>query len=141
MKLSPIVIVEDDNDDCELLMNVFQEIGVQNQFRCFDNPVSALEYLKQTPELPFIIISDISMPKMDGLAFKRVINEDNNLRRKRIPFVFLSTATSEPLLDEAFNLSVQGYFKKPNDINSLKGIALAIVEYWRHNIVLPPIKN
>ena len=72
------------------------------------------------------------MPLMDGLAFKRVIDEDTVVRNKRIPFVFLSTAKQNNLIDESFHHSVQGYFQKPNDINSLKEIAKTIVMYWKY---------
>ena len=132
MTNSPIVIVQDDEGDCELLVDVFKEIGVVNEFRCFPNPVEALEYLKTTTEVPFLIISDINMPLMNGLAFKKVIDLDTTISDKRIPFVFLSTAKENNLIDESFHLSVQGYFQKPNDIESLKEIARAIVIYWKH---------
>jgi len=130
MKNNPIVIVEDDQEDCELLVNSFKQIGVLNEFRCFENPIPALTYLANTSETPFIIISDINMPKMNGLAFKKVINEDASLRKRKIPFVFLSTLKENNLLKSAFNLSIQGYFKKPNDIKSLREIAAAIIAYW-----------
>jgi CheY-like chemotaxis protein len=133
MQNSPIVIVEDDIDDCEMLLHVFREIGVSNEFKCFPSPISAIEYLRNTTQTPFIIISDINMPLMDGLSFKKVINEDSVISRKRIPFVFLSTSRENRLMAAAFNLSIQGYFQKPNDIESLKGIARAIVEYWKHS--------
>jgi len=133
---SPIVIVEDDQEDCELLVNVFRQIGVENELRCFLDPVKALEYLRTTTEVPFLIISDINMPLMDGLEFKKVIDLDTTISSKRIPFVFLSTAKQNNLIDEAFHLSVQGYFQKPNDIDSLKEIAKAIVIYWKHRVVL-----
>jgi len=132
MTNSPIVIVEDDEDDCEILVDVFKEIGVTNEFRCFLHPVEALAYLKTTTEVPFLIISDINMPLMNGLAFKKVIDLDTTISNKRIPFVFLSTAKENNLIDESFHLSVQGYFQKPNDVNSLKEIAKAIVVYWKY---------
>jgi len=130
MKQNPIVIVEDDSDDCEMLKYTFREIGVLNEFRCFENPVPALEYLKNTAEIPFIIISDMNMPKMNGLSFKKAVNEDVSIRKRKIPFVFLSTGKENNLLESAYNLSVQGYFQKPADINSLKEIATAIIMYW-----------
>lgn len=129
---SPIVIVEDDQDDCDLLIDIFKEIGVLNQFRCFINALEALEYLKTTTEVPFIIISDINLPGMDGLSFKKIIDQETTIRNKRIPFVFLSTVKENNLIDESFHLSIQGFFQKPNDINSLKEIARAIVVYWQY---------
>ena len=70
------------------------------------------------------------MPLMNGPAFKKEIDLDPIISTKGIPF-FLSTAKENNLIDESFHLSVQGYFQKPNDINSLKEIAKAIVVYWK----------
>jgi PleD family two-component response regulator len=69
-KNSPIVIVDDDEDDIEILVNVFKEIGVTNELRCFSHPATAIEYLRSTKEVPFLIICDINLPSMTGLAFK-----------------------------------------------------------------------
>ena len=131
MTYNPIVIVEDDDDDRELLISIFQEIGVLNEFRCFDNPLPALQYLKNTDEIPFIIISDLNLPKMNGLLFKQAINEDESITKRKIPFVLMSTNKGRQSLELAFNLSVQGYFQKTADIKSLKEIATAIMEYWK----------
>ena len=133
MNNSPIVIVEDDEDDCEMLLTAFKEIGVRNKFQCFTNATQAIKYLRSTTETPFIIISDINMPKMNGLQFKEVINEDKTISMKRIPFVFLSTAGDSKFMEEAFHLSIQGYFQKPDSLESLKEIAKAIVDYWKHS--------
>jgi CheY-like chemotaxis protein len=144
MTNSPIVIVEDDEDDCDLLVEVFKEIGVVNEFRCFSEPLEAIEYLKTTTEVPFIIISDINLPAMDGFKFKKVIDLDTTIRNKRIPFIFLSTVKENNLIDESFHLSIQGYFQKPNDINSLKEIAKAIVVYWQYGAfqhIIPSFNN
>ena len=53
----PIVIVEDDQDDYHIVKNALLEIGVANELRCFANGVQALEYLINTPEKPFLILS------------------------------------------------------------------------------------
>ena len=109
-KNNPIVIVEDDDDDCEMLLHAFKEAGVVNPFKCFTNAPDAIHYLKSTVETPFIIISDINMPKINGLKFKSIINEDKEISQKRIPFIFLSTAKKNEFMERAFKLSIQGYF-------------------------------
>jgi DNA-binding NtrC family response regulator len=133
MNKNPIVLVENDMDDCEFLMNAFTEAGIKNEFRCFDDPVHALDYLTSTTEKTFIIISDINMPKMNGLKFKKAINENEKLNDKRIPFIFLTTSLNITDLREAYKLCVHGYFRKPDDINEYKVIANKIMDYWVHN--------
>ena len=128
---NPIVIVDDDIDDCEILIESLHEIGVENEIRYFKNGAIALEYLRTTTEIPFIIISDINMPEMNGLEFRKYMNEDISLRKRKIPFVFMSTSKEHNLLETAFQLDIQGYFQKANNFKSLKEVAQTIIGYWQ----------
>lgn len=130
MRNFPIVIVEDDKDDCDLIIQALNGVGATNEYRCFSSPVEALAYLRQTTETPFIIISDINLPNMNGLAFKKVINNDEELKSKRIPFVFLSSSAKPYIIDEAYHLSVQGFFQKPSGTATYMEVAQSIMQYW-----------
>lgn len=135
----PIILVEDDLDDCELLQQALTEAGSKNPFVCFTSGDQALAYLKDTQENVFIIISDVNMPRMNGLDLKKEINKDLVLNKKNIPFVFLSTSSTWLIVKEAHSLCPQGYFKKPNNIIDLTDIARNIVNYWQKNIL--PLNN
>lgn len=128
MLLPPIVIVEDDADDCEILIESLHEIGVKNEIKCFKSGIGALEYLRKTSEAPLIIISDINMPGMNGLEFRKSINEDKSLREREIPFVFLSTSKEPGLLKTAFQLGIQGYFQKQTNLTGMKEVVQAIID-------------
>ncbi len=56
------------------------------------------------------------MPIMNGLELRRHIQENEGLRKKSIPFVFLSTAARPKEVEEAYNLTVQGFFVKASQI-------------------------
>ncbi|MEO8770681.1 MAG: response regulator [Ferruginibacter sp.] len=130
MKENPIVIIEDNTEDCEFLTEALNIVGVQNPLRCFDNAIAALEYLRSTEEIPFLIISDIKMPLMDGLQLKRSIDADKKLSDKKIPFIFLSTLPPSFYTKEIENLSVQGHFKKPAKFDELIHIVRSIIDSW-----------
>ena len=136
----PIVLIEDDKDDCEFIIEALSDAGASNEVRCFNSPVPALEYLRTTLEVPFIIICDINMPQMNGLAFKKLLNADDKLNAKRIPFVFLSTSAQSNLIDQAFHLCIQGYFQKPVAAKEYLAIAKSIIDYWQ-NSKLPQAMN
>jgi CheY-like chemotaxis protein len=140
MQKSSILIVEDDKDDCELLTATLIAIGIKNEFLCFQDPDEALIYLKTTKKDTFLIISDVNMPRMNGFDFKKKINEDSRLKKKMIPFVFLSTSASTYLINEAYTLSIQGYFQKPNDIRTMNNVVRSIIEYW-NNCKHPTVIN
>jgi len=126
----PIIIVEDDVDDQELLKEIFSELEVPNILQFFSSCQPAFDYLMNSMETPFLIISDINVPAMTGLDFCRKIRESEFLRKKTIPFIFLSTTHDQKVIIKAYEMSVQGFFVKPNSVNELKEIVRMIVGYW-----------
>ena len=129
-KQGPILIIEDDLDDQYLLEEVFSSLDIKNELKFFANGKVALEYLNVTNDKPFIILSDVNLPGMNGPDLKRSINKNDRLRRKSIPFVFLTTTADPKAVEEAYDLLVQGYFQKANKISDLKNMIKMIIDYW-----------
>lgn len=127
----PIIIIEDDVDDQEMFCLVLEELQLPNEIKVFDNCPDALNYLMDTPDKPFLIISDINLPTMSGLEMRRRITESARLRKKSIPFVFLSTSSKMQFVETAYELLVQGYFTKPDSLAELKEMMRMIVGYWK----------
>lgn len=130
MTQGPIVIVEDDKDDQEVYTELIRGLGIPNDIRLFDMAQPALDYLYTTYEQPFIILSDINMPLMNGLQFKEHIQQDEYLRSKGIPFVFISTNATKAAVRQAQLLSVQGFFEKPSSIGAIKDMLQRLFAYW-----------
>jgi CheY-like chemotaxis protein len=126
----PIIIVEDDKDDQEVYEESIKALGITNEIRFFNGGQPMLEYLINTEEQPFIILSDINMPGMTGLELKKYIHGDPFLRTKGIPFVFISTNASKMSVRHAHALSVQGFFEKPSNMEGVKQMLKNIFEYW-----------
>ena len=126
----PIIVIEDDEDDQELLQEIFEELELGGVVRFFNTCQSAFQYLLTTMERPFLIISDINLPAMTGMEFKQAINQHEELRKKCLPFVFLSTSSDENIIAKAFELLVQGYFVKPASLSGLRATISHIIQYW-----------
>ena len=127
---SPILIIEDDVDDCELIEAALDSIGVKNQRKCFTNGQDALEYLQSTADKTFLILSDVNMPVLNGLELKKRINTNDRLRTQSIPFVFLSTSNSKNDINAAYDLLAQGFFTKPNKFDDLIDLLKNVTNYW-----------
>jgi CheY-like chemotaxis protein len=130
-RIGPIIIIEDDQDDQELMEEVFKSLGVQNQLKFFYSSMDAYSYLRTTEEKPFLILSDINLPQMSGIDLKKKINESEKIRRKSIPFIFLSTSSSHDAVLQAYENLAQGFFTKPQDMDSLKKMIEMILTYWK----------
>src|SRR5690242_12513940 len=64
MNTNPIYIVDDDKDDEDLIKEAFTELGITNEVRFFSTAEGVLYELNNSPDIPFVIISDINLPRM-----------------------------------------------------------------------------
>ena len=126
----PIVVVEDDADDQYFIKTICEKLGIMGDILFFDDGKKALQYLSTTQRKTFIILCDINMPIMNGLELRRHIQEDESLRRKSIPFVFLSTAARPKEVEEAYNLTVQGFFVNASQLSDMEKTLELILDYW-----------
>lgn len=126
----PLIIVEDDLDDQEIIKEVFNSLGVKNTLLLFTDGFEALTYLQTTTDQPFLILCDINLPKLNGLELREEINKDERLRKKSVPFVFFSTNASPSAVEKAYDLTVQGYFLKDHTLQQLQNTLSLIISYW-----------
>jgi CheY-like chemotaxis protein len=130
-KRGPIIIIEDDMDDQYILTDIFEELNYNNELIFFADSVQALEYLVNTEIEPFLVLSDINMPKLNGMELREKIHNNEDLRLKSIPYLFFSTSAEQKHVIDAYSRSIQGFFVKPSNYDKLKKVIVTIVEYWQ----------
>lgn len=133
-KNGPIILIEDDADDQEILSDVFKTLNYKNEIIFFSDGEKALNYLSETNIEPFIIFSDINMPRLTGMELRAKVHENEDLRLKSIPYLFFTTSADQKHVVEAYSKSIQGFFIKPLSFQELKETIKSIVEYWQRCI-------
>ena len=126
-KRGPIIIIEDDLDDQQFLAEAFEQLQYPNEIIFFGDGEQALNYLTATTVEPFIIFSDINMPKLNGIELRAKVHENEDLRMKSIPYLFFSTTAEQKHVIDAYSKSVQGFFVKPSDFGKMKEMIKNIV--------------
>ena len=115
-------------------MDFFQEavtsLGIKNEIITFEFAKEAIEYLMDTTAQPFVIISDVNLPGISGMEFQLKIQENEYLKKKAIPFIFLSTDSNPKRIENAYDLKAQGYFVKSNNFIKATEIVKRILFYW-----------
>lgn len=134
-----ILVIEDDEDDRDvmdmLIRQVLEEDEYTNEVAFFASGNEAYNYLLSLNERPFLVVSDINMPGMDGFELREKIFNDERLRSLCIPYIFLTTSGyNREVVEKAYKLSVQGYFQKPNSAKHLKVMIKTWVSYWKNAI-------
>jgi len=130
-KSGPIIVIEDDIDDKELLEEIFVKLGYINKIIFFADGNEALEFLNKTEEPPFLILSDINMPKINGFELRNKVFTNEQLHIKCIPYLFFTTGATKQSVIDAYAMTVQGFFVKPNSQQDLENTIKSIVEYWQ----------
>jgi CheY-like chemotaxis protein len=133
-KYGPIIVIEDDVDDQEVMVEIFKKLGYRNEIVYFMDGNEALEFLNQTDVQPFLILSDINMPRLNGFELRSKIFTNEQLQTKCIPYLFFTTGANKKAVVDAYALSVQGFFIKPTSMDGLESTIKKIVEYWQECI-------
>src|SRR4051812_42884383 len=128
---APVIVIEDDQDDQDILKEVFAKLPYDNELYFFPDGQSALDFLNQSDVIPFLILSDINLPKLDGFALRDKVKMDAQLQLRCIPYLFFSTAVSQDAVIKAYGLSVQGFFIKQTKFEEIEKTIVVIMEYWK----------
>lgn len=73
---------------------------------------------------PHLIITDIEMPKTNGIEFAKKVREKN----LQVPIIMLTAYTNTEYLLPAANLNIQAYLVKPLESKSLREALYQVVE-------------
>lgn len=87
------------------------------------NGVDALDVLRN--HRVDVILSDINLPRMDGLEFLRQLRKQN--LASDVPVIMITTESSEDHVREAIAAGAQGYIRKPFTAEQVKDRVLPLV--------------
>ena len=110
----PLLLIVDDNEDMRLYMRT--ELGKHYDIIEAENGV--LGYDLAIRQQPDAIISDIVMPKMDGIELLKKLKSEPSVRN--IPVMMLTAKQEDETLLEGLMYGADDYIKKPFQINILK---------------------
>lgn len=107
-----VLYVEDELDIQKITSDVLQ--SVCKEIICANNGVEAIELFESHGDFD-IIVTDINMPKMDGITLIKKIREKDST----FPITITTAHTEVHFLQDAIDLGVNGYTLKPIDLKKL----------------------
>jgi CheY-like chemotaxis protein len=109
-----VLLVEDESNFAELLADLLTTDGYEVVVTA--DGQEAIEKLETL--MPDAIISDIVMPRLDGLEmFKKI---KSSPKTSSIPFLFISGFQDQVILERARRYGVFGILQKPIDIEQIE---------------------
>lgn len=131
MNLNPILIIDDDQDDLDLIKEVANFLKIDRPIHFFKSGDELVTYLRSNTPPPFLIICDVNLPGQDGFEVKKRISESEELKYSSVPFVYWSTSASEKQIQHAYDLPAQGFFFKPTNFDDLCETVKTLLAYWQ----------
>jgi len=107
-----VLVVDDDDDSLHVLTLVLTSCGAKVYFA--RNAAGGLSYISTLPKLD-LVVTDIAMPNMDGVAFSRATRQHPRRDRASIPIIAV-TAFYE---DYPHTTDFDAYLRKPVDLDRL----------------------
>jgi len=133
--LKRILLAEDNPADVELTLSALAEHNLANEVVVVKDGEQALDYLYRRGQYsmrgngnPAVILLDIKMPKVDGLAVLKTIKEDKDLMT--IPVVMLTSSREDRDLAECYNLGVNAYVVKPVNFDEFVAAVSKVGLFW-----------
>lgn len=114
---STILVVEDDETLRKMLVRILSELGTVREAR---DGVEALALASDDP-VPRLIVTDVMMPRMDGLELARRLKATP--RTSHVPIVMLTAKSGAKDLIEGVNAGARVYVTKPFKVDDLKSKA------------------
>lgn len=132
-KDATLLIVEDDDIDLMGIKRALKVNGITNSIKVARDGVEALELLRgingrDKIGLPFVLLVDLNMPRMNGLELIGEIRQDDTL--KVSPVFVLTTSKSDQDILKAYNLNVAGYIVKSDPTESFGKATQLIKDYF-----------
>lgn len=130
-----ILLCEDNKRDADLTIRALKKYNVTNNIvwvkdgeEALDYLLSRGNYLNNPHDSPKVILLDLKMPKMDGLAVLKEIRAHNDT--KLIPVVIMTSSQEESDIADSYNRGANSYIVKPVDFKKFMDSIAEVGLYW-----------
>lgn len=135
-----ILLVEDDDVDAELIVRGFRSRQGEQLITVARNGLEALDILRglsghAKPVQPYLILTDINMPQMNGFEFLRELRRDPQLRQSMV-FVLTGSAL-ETDMRVAYGQQIAGYLLKAKVATDFS-LLVSLVQCYHEHVAFPP---
>jgi two-component system response regulator len=112
LDLGKIMIIEDNEQDYNMLVRAFKEVGIENPVVYHNNGDTALEHLQEKKsEMPEYIFLDLNMPGIDGRDVLRKIKGHDRL--SKITIIVMTSSNKKSDIEDCYDNGADNYIMKP----------------------------
>lgn len=142
----PILVVEDDPLDRELVKVALDRANLADQYEFVSDGEEALDYLLRRGQFharpltnPLLVILDLKLPKVDGLEVLQALRA--NLDTAQIPVVMLTSSKEERDIAKGYEFGANAFIVKPHEFSDLKKVIEEVGVFWMERNEPPARSN
>lgn len=130
MSLSPILYIEDEENDVLFMRRALAESGIPNPLHVVPDGKQAIVYLRdaRTESRPCFVLLDLNLPLVSGFEVLEWIREQPSLRD--LPVFVLSSSNQAGDIERATQLGATSYAVKPTSPSKLVDVVREIQSKW-----------
>jgi len=131
-----ILVVEDTHSDAALLVHELRRHNLAHRIQVIGNGEEALDFIfcrgqyqgRSFLRPPKMILLDLQLPQLDGLAVLKAIKGD--ARTRATPVVVMTSSTEPYELTESYQLGVNAVIRKPVSFKDFRQMIERIATFW-----------
>jgi len=104
------IMVIDDEETCLLSLDMMFH-NTNYILHKYPSPINALEFLNKNPNIIDVLLLDMMMPELDGIAVLKQLKSHDLL--KNIPVIMQSGIADISQIDQVLSLGVKDFIRKP----------------------------
>jgi CheY-like chemotaxis protein len=147
MNTTPILLVEDSEDNVLLVRRAMQKAGITTRLEVATSGEEAVEYLAGTKRysdwvrfpLPSLVLLDLKMPGMSGFDVLKWIRQQPGLKALRVAMLTSSELPSE--IKTAHDLGANIFLTKPVQTERLVEVLKTLNEHWLQQAKSPVVSR
>lgn len=114
-KLSSVLLVDDDSTNNFLNELLFKQLNITDRLLTAESGAQALDLIQHTagPDEPALILLDVNMPGMGGIAFLEAYRQLPTAQRVATVVIMLTTTMDARDLSRLDELNIAGLVSKP----------------------------
>ncbi len=134
-----IVIAEDDDGHATLIRKNLERAGILNEIIRFKDGLETLDFFLEgegqthrKADIPYLLLLDIRMPRVNGFEVLRKLKADENYAR--MPVIMITTTDDPKEVQKCHEMGCSNYIAKPIEyemfVNAIRqlGLFLLVVE-------------
>lgn len=138
MEERPIVIVEDDSRERELIASALTEYDLSRNVITFGSGTEMLDFIDSHADhlgaraIPSLVILDLDLKDMHGLEVLKSVRRSRELGA--VPVVIFSGSQSALDAAVARELQADGFIVKPTDFHDLQATVRSLAVFWASQV-------